>query len=92
MIQPGDLAAVRYSQGLLAVTSQHRISFGVGIADLLPGVDLDMMAGGMFRDDEQLGNFTNTSIVSYWIGMGLTWRFGRGGCGQASAPNQWCPI
>ncbi len=90
VIQPGDLAVVRYSQGLLAVTSQHRISFGVGIADVLPGVDMDMMAGGMFRDSQQLGNFTNTSIESYWIGLGLTWRFGRGACGPVSAPDRWC--
>lgn len=90
VIQPGDLEAVRYSQGLLAVTSQHRLSFGLGVADVLPGIDLDMMAGGMFRDNQQLGNFTTTSIESYWIGVGLTWRFGRGGCGAESAPDRWC--
>ncbi len=90
VIQPGDLAVVRYSQGLLAVTSQHRISFGLGIADVLPGVDMDVMAGGMFQDNQQLGNFTNTSIASYWIGTGLTWRFGRGACGPISAPDRWC--
>ena len=90
VIQPGDIAAVRYSQGLLAVTSQHRISFGLGIADVLPGVDFDMMAGGMFRDNQQLGNFASTSIESYWIGLGLTWRFGRGACGPVSAPDRWC--
>lgn len=90
VIQPGDLAAVRYSQGLLAVTSQHRMSFGLGIADVLPGVDLDMMAGGMFPDTEQLGDFTSTTIESYWIGLGMTWRFGRGACGPTSAPNCWC--
>ncbi len=90
VIQPGDLAAVRYSQGLLAVTSQHRLSFGLGVADVLPGVDVDMMAGGMFRDSQQLGNHTSTSIESYWIGLGLSWRFGRGGCGPISAPDRWC--
>lgn len=90
VIQPGDLAVVRYSQGLLAVTSQHRISFGVGVVDVLPGVDLDMMAGGMFRDNQQLGNLTSTSIESYWMGLGLTWRFGRGACGPISAPDRWC--
>ncbi len=89
VVQP-DFAAVRYTQGLLAITSQHRISFGVGVADVLPGVDFDFMAGGMFRDTEQLGNFTTTSIESYWIGLGLTWRFGRGACGGTSAPNRWC--
>ncbi len=90
VVQPGDLAAVRYTQGLLAITSQHRISFGVGVVDMLPGVDMDLMAGGMFRDTQQLGDFTTTSITSYWIGVGLTWRFGRGACEGTSAPDSWC--
>jgi long-chain fatty acid transport protein len=85
-----DLRAVRYTQGLLAVTSQHRSSGGVGIQDFLPGIDLDVMAGGMFRDSEQLGNFTSTSIASYWLGGGMTWRFGRGSCDRLNTPNQWC--
>lgn len=76
VVQPGDLPAVRYTQGLLAVTGQHRISGGIGIADILPGIDGDLMAGGMFEDSEQLGSFTRTSIASYWVGLGLTWRFG----------------
>ncbi|QDU28873.1 Outer membrane protein transport protein (OMPP1/FadL/TodX) [Anatilimnocola aggregata] len=87
VVQPGDLAAVRYTQGLLAVTSQHRISAGVGKVDALPGIDLDVMAGGMFRDSEQLGNFTTTSIASYWIGVGLTWKFGTGACGAMQMPD-----
>ncbi len=89
VVQPGDLAAVRYTQGLLAITSQHRISLGVGVTDLLPGIDMDVMGGGMFRDTEQLGNFTTTSIESYWIGAGLTWRFGRGACCGTSVPETW---
>lgn len=90
VIQPGDIRAVRYTQGLLAVTSQHRISGGIGIQDVLPGIDMDIMAGGMFRSSEQLGDFTSTSIASYWIGAGLTWRFGRGSCDRLNIPNQWC--
>lgn len=89
VVQPGVLPAVRYSQGLLAITSQHRISFGLGIVDVMPGIDMDLMAGGMFRDTEQLGNFTTTSFESYWIGVGLTWRFGRGACCGPSIPNSW---
>jgi long-chain fatty acid transport protein len=92
VIQPGDLAAVRYTQGLLAITSQHRISGGVGIVDVLPGIDMDLMAGGMFRDEEQLGDSTTTSIESYWIGLGLTWRFGRGSCCRLPAPDSWCEL
>ena len=75
----GELPAARYTQGLLAVTNQHRISGGVGVADVLPGIDLDLMAGGMFRDAEQLGPFTETSLASYWIGLGMTWRFDHAG-------------
>ncbi len=85
----GNLASVRYTEGLLAITSQHRMSFGIGVVDVLPGIDLDMMAGGMFKDTEQLGDFTTTSIESYWIGFGLTWRFGRGAVIDLPAPNQW---
>lgn len=84
-----DFRAARYTQGLLAITSQHRITFGVGVADVLPGIDLDLMAGGMFRDSQQLGSSTITSIESYWIGAGLTWRFGRGACCGTSAPDCW---
>ena len=90
VVQPGDLRAVRYTQGLLAITCQHRISAGVGIVDVLPGIDLDLMAGGMFKDSEQLGNFTTTSVESYWVGLGMTWRFGRGACDNVPAPDSWC--
>ena len=47
--------ALYYLQSTVAVTNQHRISGGVGVQDLLPGIDLDLMAGGMFEDSEQLG-------------------------------------
>jgi len=82
---PGGIPAVRYTQGLLAVTSQHRISAGVGIRDVLPGLDMDLMAGGMFRDREQVGASTSTAIASYWIGTGLTWRFNTCPCAAPAA-------
>jgi long-chain fatty acid transport protein len=88
VVQPGAFPAVRYTQGLLAITSQHRISTGIGIVDVLPGLDMDLFAGGMFRDNQQLGPFTNTSITGYWLGFGLTWRFGSGAgvCKNACGP------
>lgn len=73
---PGGPPSLRYAQGLLAVTSQHRISAGIGLVDVLPGVNMDLAAGGMFRDSEQLGPSTATAISSYWISFGLSWRFG----------------
>jgi long-chain fatty acid transport protein len=87
VVQVGGLPVVYYSQSLLAVTSQHRLSLGVGISDVLPGIDMDVMGGGMFLDSEQLGPFTSTSIESYWLGMGLTWRFRRGSCERVPAPD-----
>ncbi len=83
------LPSVSYTQGLLAVTCPHRISAGIGIVDVLPGIDLDFYAGGMFRDTQPLGGFTTTSLASYWVGAGLTWRFGRGACQTVSAPDSW---
>ncbi len=86
VIQPGGIPAVRYTQGLLAITCQHRITMGVGVVDVLPGMDVDLMAGGMFRDTEQLGDFTTTSVQGYWIGMGMTWHFGGPVCERLPAP------
>jgi long-chain fatty acid transport protein len=83
----GGIPAVRYTQGLMAITSRHRISGGIGVTDVLPGVDMDLMAGGMFRDTEEIGALTTTSIASYWVGTALTWRFGRGACCRTSAPD-----
>ncbi len=90
VVQSEDLAAVRYSQGLMGVTNQHRITGVIDIQDFLPGIDVDMMAGGMFRDTEQLGASITTSIASYWLGGGMTWRFGRGLCDRLNIPNHWC--
>lgn len=88
IVLPDD-SFVRYNQALVAVTSQHRLSGGFGVRDVLPGIDLDVLAGGMFYDRQQLGEFTTTSILSYWVGFGLTWRFGRGSCERLPVPNQW---
>jgi long-chain fatty acid transport protein len=56
--------------------AKHRISGGFGLRDLLPGIDVDLYAGGMFRAEEQFGPHTSASIRSWFAGFGLTWRFG----------------
>lgn len=80
---PDGVPALRYIQGQFAAVSQHRMTGGVGIQDIMPGVDLDMFAGGMFKGSEQFAS-TNASVESYWVGLGATWRFGRGAaeCGR----------
>jgi long-chain fatty acid transport protein len=77
---PGGVPSVKYLQAQLAVVNQHRIAAGVGVADVLPGLDFDAFAGGMFEASQQLGALTNVSVDSYWIGLGFTWRFDRGCC------------
>ncbi|NIL99201.1 MAG: hypothetical protein GTO53_12060 [Planctomycetales bacterium] len=77
---PGALAALQYLQATVAVSNRHRFSLGAGLRDLLPGVDLDVFGGFMFENTEQLGAFTQASLESYWLGSGLTWRFGPRAC------------
>ncbi len=77
---PGGLPAIDYVQAQFAVPNRNRFTGGIGIVDLLPGLDFDLFAGGMFPDEAQLGQFTTVDVRSYWVGAGLTWRFGRGSC------------
>lgn len=81
-------AGVDYIQSLLPNINQHRISGGLGLTDILPGVDIDLFAGGMFGTDQNFGD-TTVSAESYWIGFGSTWRFGRGSADCLCIPNQW---
>ena len=71
---PGAVAAIQYLQSQLAVINQHRLSGGVGCENVMPGVDMDLFAGGMFKDSQRLGT-TTVELQSYWIGFGLTWHF-----------------
>jgi long-chain fatty acid transport protein len=89
----GGISAVEYLQATMAgAASQNRITAGIGYQDILPGVDLDLFAGGMFEGDEEYGSHSKSSVESYWIGLGLTWRIGAGCCdggselGQAMVP------
>lgn len=76
---PGGVPAINYIQAQFAAINQHRLSAGVSVADVLPGVDLDLFGGGMFEDSQTFGT-TTASLESYWVGAGLTWRFNRGAC------------
>ena len=88
VLPPGGIAAAQYTQAQFPAINQHRFSGGVGIRDLLPGVDFDIFAGGMFGSEEQLGA-TSVSVESYWVGFGTTWRFGRGACEDLPVPDDW---
>jgi long-chain fatty acid transport protein len=60
-----------------AVINQHRITAGVGRSDLLfRGLDLDLFVGGLPKTSDQFGDNTEASVALYYLGMGLTWRYG----------------
>ncbi len=81
-------AGVDYIQALFPNINEHRISGGVGLKDLLPGVDVDLFAGGAFNAS-QTYEFSKASVESYWVGFGTTWRFGRGSCPRLRVPDCW---
>lgn len=86
---PGGPNALQYVQAQFAAINQHRLTGGVGLRDVLPGVDMDFFVGGMFGVEEQFGPLTTTGLKGYWAGAGLTWRFGRGACCRLPAPDGW---
>lgn len=85
---PDGVPGVRYVQGQFAAISQHDLTGGFGLRNVLPGMDMDLFAGGSFENEDQFGA-TRVSFASYWVGFGLTWRFGRGSCDNLCIPNDW---
>jgi long-chain fatty acid transport protein len=58
------------------VVNQHRLTAGVGRQGfLLPSIDLDLFAGGLFDASDDFGSHSQASCAMYYIGMGLTWKY-----------------
>jgi long-chain fatty acid transport protein len=72
---PDGIPGLRYIQGQFAAINQHHLTGGFGISNVLPGIDMDVLAGGMFEAEEQFAT-TISSVESYWVGSYMTWRFG----------------
>ena len=72
---PGAQAAIQYIQALFPNINEHRISAGVTIHELMPNVDFDLFAGGMFDESDDFG-LSSVDFESYWVGAGMTWHFG----------------
>jgi long-chain fatty acid transport protein len=73
-----------------AAISQHRFTGGIGRQDfLVPNLDLDVFAGGLFHATDQFGPHTQASVAVYYVGMGLTWRYGAPACNaDGESPSQ----
>ncbi len=68
-------------------------TFGIGVRDFFPGVDLDLNAGGMLDAQDYFGipgSGSGASVESYWVSLDMTWRFGRGACERLPVPDRWC--
>jgi len=77
-------AAVNYFQATQAPSiSQHRITAGTGVRDIIPNVDFDFFVGGQLRAAQDFGTHTSGSYLAWYTGFGLTWHFGGE---QAAAP------
>ena len=63
-----------------AVVERWLATFGRSVLRLPGSVDLRELQG--IAD-------TIASVESYWIGFGLTWRFGRGACEDLGIANDW---
>lgn len=85
---PGTTDALQFVQTLLPAINPHRMTGGTGIRDALPRIDIDLIGGGMFNASEQFGE-SSAELESYWVAVGLTWRFGRGSCCRLPVPEQW---
>jgi long-chain fatty acid transport protein len=60
----------------VATITQHRISGGIGRSGfLVPNLDLDLFAGGLFPASDDFGN-NHVSVAAYYLGLGLTWKYG----------------
>ena len=59
--------------------NQHRLTVGFGRTGfLVPNLDLDVFGGVMFNATGSFGPDTSTSLALYYLGLGLTWKFGDG--------------
>jgi long-chain fatty acid transport protein len=80
----GQDAVQLFQAASMATINQHRITGGIGRQGfLVPSLDLDLFAGGLLHASDQFGD-TEASVAAYYIGMGLTWRYG---CCQC--PESW---
>lgn len=84
---PNGVPAVQYVQGQFAAITQHRVTAGVGVRDMLPGIDVDLFAGHAFEETDQFASTTVNLSGNYWVGFGTTWRFG-GRASNDAAPVQ----
>jgi long-chain fatty acid transport protein len=76
IIGVGADAIQLYQASSVPFINQHRIAGGIGRQDLLiPGLDIDLFAGGLLPASDSFGEHNTASLAIYYLGAGLTWRY-----------------
>ena len=75
VIPIGGIPGVQYIQGQFAAISRHRLTGGVGVRDMIPGIDFDLSLGGVFGEEKSFGA-TGVELSGYYAAFGFTWRRG----------------
>ena len=66
-----------FQAAAVPAVNQQRLTGGIGRQGfLIPNLDLDLFAGGTFRGQDEFGSHARASLALYYIGTGMTWRFG----------------
>ena len=81
VIPVGGIPTVQYVQGQFAAITQHRLTGGIGIRDIIPNMNFDVSAGGIFENEKSFGD-TTARLDGYFIGFGFTFYCPPGGCSR----------
>ncbi len=66
-----------FQAGSTPLVYQNRLTFGVGREGLfVPNLDVDLFAGLLFKSSGNFGPDTSASLAMYYVGLGMTWKFG----------------
>ncbi len=77
VVPVGGIPTVEYIQGQFAAIAQHRITGGVGIANLVPNMNFDVTLGGVFENEKTFGD-TTAMLDGYFVAFGFTFHCPRG--------------
>ncbi len=73
----GQQNVLLFQAGSVPLVYQNRLTVGVGKQGVLvPNLDADLFAGVLFKGTGNFGPDTTASLALYYVGMGLTWKFG----------------
>jgi len=73
----GQANVLLFQAGSTPLVYKNRITFGIGREGfLVPNLDADLFAGLLFKGTDNFGPDTTASLAMYYVGLGLTWKFG----------------